>query len=74
MAIWINDRRGVPDSYRTGGSGEIVNYECDTLADISNLPPPNGKNMGSTVLVLENATVHKLGSNPAAGINGWRQI
>ena len=71
MAIWIGNRREIVDPYRDGGSGEIINYECDTTADISNLPPPDGKNWGSSCMVLD-GTYYKLGSDRNVGINGWR--
>ena len=73
MAIWIKKRTPILDPYRTGGSGEMVTYGCDSAADINNLPPPDGKNMSSTALVLD-GTYYELGSDINAGINGWRQM
>ena len=66
--FWITDRRPVVDPNRRDGWGEIISFECDSLSDIPNLPANDGKNQGYTVLVLENSTIHKLGTT------GWRQI
>jgi len=74
MAYWIEDRKSIADGNRDRGSGEIISYGADTQADIASLPAPNGQNQGSTCFVLADSTVHKLGTNPAVGVNGWKQI
>ena len=74
MAFWITNRRDISDDNRTRGGGEIISYEADTMADLNSLPMPNGQNQGSSCFILQNSTVHKLGTIPTAGINGWVQI
>jgi len=74
MAHWITDRKSGSDANGNRGSREMISYEADEVSDVSNLPPPNGSNEGSSCLVLATGNVYKLGSNPSVGINGWRQI
>ena len=74
MAIWIEDRKDSADSNGNRGSRTMISYGADSVADLSSLPPPNGSNEGSSCFVLENSSIHILGSNPSVGVNGWRQI
>jgi hypothetical protein len=75
MAFWKADP-GTPvvDSQRRDGSGVISRYECDEEADVQDLPHPDGKNQGSSCLVLATGNLYKLGTDEGQGTNGWRKM
>ena len=73
MGVWIEGRESISDGNRTRGGGEIIRYGADTDADIASLPGPNGQNQGSSCFTLT-GNLYKLGTNPAAGTNGWVKI
>jgi hypothetical protein len=78
MAFWIEDDfsddvNGI--FYERAINAEApVRYGADSLSDIATLPAYNGKNQGSSVMVLEDGSFHKLGTIPSRGINGWVRI
>jgi len=73
MAFWIEGRESISDINRTRGGGEIIRYGANTDDDIASLPGPNGQNQGSSCLTLT-GNFYKLGTDPAAGINGWVRL
>jgi hypothetical protein len=75
MAIWISgNSTEVRDQNRENWTGIITPYGADTMGDLQQLPVCDGTNQGSSCFVLENGTLHILGTDPNMGINGWRQI
>ena len=74
MAIRIVGRDEIVDSNRTDGQGVMIRYQADYVTDINKLPRPNGENEGSSVIVLENSSVHLLGTDASVGINGWVEL
>jgi len=71
MAVWIEDQKSIADKNRKLRGGAMTRYGADTVDDISTLPGPNGQNQGSSVVCLEDGGTYILGTDPAAGTNGW---
>lgn len=74
MAFWIERTEPVSRFRGDEDKGGAVSYGADSLSDIATLPTCNGHNQGSSVLVLEDGSFHKLGTIPSRGINGWIRI
>ena len=77
MAFWAEDDfsddiNGIFEE-RAKNAEAAVSYGADDDSDIASLPRYNGKNQGSSCLTLT-GNLYKLGTNPAAGINGWRKL
>jgi len=77
MAFWIEDDfsddvSGIFEE-RAKNAEMAVKYAADSFADIATLPTYNGKNQGSSCLTLD-GRFFKLGTNPSAGVNGWREL
>ena len=68
MAIRITDRKELQDPSRPEGRAVIFTYQADTVADIAKLPPPDGRNDGSSCFVLATSQVYMLGTD------GWKLI
>ena len=69
---------GVPtnvrDPNRPGWEGVITPYQADRLTDLQKLPWPDGTNDGSSCIVLEDSSLHKLGTDPSVGVHGWSRL
>jgi len=78
MAYWIENIETITrfggDDNRGRGGYSPVSYGADNLSDIASLPTYSGQNAGSSVLVLEDGSFHKLGTIPSRGINGWVKL
>jgi hypothetical protein len=74
MAFWKRENEDIEDENRKDGHGRMVSYGADTQNDIHSLPRFDGQNQGSSCLVLGDKSYWVLGTDPAAGINGWVNI
>jgi hypothetical protein len=68
MAFAVTGRRREQTDNINEEPGEIVDYVCDTEADVQNLPVYPEIRMGSTAFVLATGSVKMLGSD------NWRAL
>ena len=68
MALRQIDKKRVIDDSRKDRRCVITKWRADFLADLANLPEPDGTNEDSSCLCYEDGSYHAL------GINGWRRL